>query len=72
MLIGFVILGSTGGAIGALGALLLDASLMLVALSYSLTGTLTVLAASTVFVILSGRRCQQDDHTLAKHGYRFE
>ncbi len=54
MFIGFVILGSVGGAVAAAVALLLGASLMLVALSYSLTGLLSVLGASTIYVIVSG------------------
>ncbi len=68
MLIGFVILGSVGGAIGALVAQLLGASLIFIVLSYSLTGMLTILGTAVIYVIASGGL----RHHLAKHNYRFE
>lgn len=72
MVIGFVILGAVGGAIGALVALLLDSSPLLVALTYSVTGSLTALIASLVYVVASGRRRRQDKRRLVKPNYRFE
>lgn len=69
MLIGFIILGSIGGAIGALAALLLGASPLLVVLSYSLTGTLSALIVSLIFVIASEGRPQQNGRAIVKQSY---
>lgn len=69
MFIGFIILGSIGGAFGALVALLLGASPMLIALSYSLTGTLSALILSLIFVIASEGRTHQNGRTIAKQSY---
>lgn len=69
MLFGFIFLGVIGGAAGALITLLVDGSLMLAALSYSLTGMLTALIASLSFVIVSDGQRHNSDIALVNQNH---
>lgn len=72
VLFAFLLLGILGGAVGAAVVLVHDGSLLLALLCYSLAGSLTVLIAAIIYVIVTNGRQRRDSNIAVGRKYRFE